>query len=236
MDEKQNFALHVDLHRRYVAMPIGILGRKLGMSEYFDEDNNMIPVTVIEAGPCPVVQKKTVETDRYNALQLGFLDQKPQRVNMPKLGHFEKADVTPKRFLREIRLNDEEIQQYEAGQEITVDVFEAGDFVDVVGTTKGKGFTGVMKRYGFSGTASQTHGSHEYFRHGGAIGSSAWPSRVFKGTKMAGRQGNDRVTIQNLTIIDVRPEENVLLVKGSVPGATNGLLIIQKAKKKQKHG
>ncbi len=214
-------------------MPIGILGRKVGMTQYFDEDNHAIPITVVEAGPCPVVQKKTIATDRYNAIQLGFLDQKRQRLTMPKLGHFDKVNVPAKRFLREIRLDEEEIQNYEAGQEIKVDIFESGEYVDVTGFTKGKGFTGVMKRHGFRG-AKASHGTHEYFRHGGSIGSSAFPSRVFKGRKMAGRKGNERITIQNLQIVDVRVDQNLLLIKGSVPGAVNGLLIIKKAKKKTK--
>ncbi|MBD3305497.1 50S ribosomal protein L3 [candidate division KSB3 bacterium] len=213
-------------------MPIGILGRKVGMTQVFDEDNNSIPVAVVEAGPCPVVQKKTVETDDYNAIQLGFLDQKRQRVKKPKLGHFDKANAPAKRYLREIRLDNDEIQAYEVGQEIKAEIFAPGDYIDVTGYTKGRGFTGVMKRWGFHGSATRTHGTHEYFRHGGAIGSSASPSRVFKGRKMPGRKGNNRVTIQNLQVIEVRPEHNLLLVKGSVPGAANGLLIIRKAKKK----
>ncbi|PID57872.1 50S ribosomal protein L3 [candidate division KSB3 bacterium] len=214
-------------------MPIGILGRKIGMTQVFDENNKAVPVTVIEAGPCPIVQKKTDETDRYNAIQLGFLDQKERRVNKPRMGHFAKAKVAAKRFLREIRLDAEEIQAYEVGQELNVDLFDAGEAVDITGYTKGRGFTGVMKRWNFAGAATQTHGTHEYFRHGGSIGAAAWPSRVFKGRKMAGQKGNDRVTIQNLEVVGVRPEKNVLLVKGSVPGAQNGLLIIRKAKKKQ---
>lgn len=215
-------------------MSIGILGRKLGMTQVFDEDKNAIPVTVIEAGPCPVVQKKTVETDNYNAIQLGFLDQKRQRINKPKLGHFDKANAPAKRYLREFRLDEDEIQNYETGQEVKVNIFKTGEYVDISGYTKGRGFTGVMKRWGFSGAATRTHGTHEYFRHGGAIGCSAYPAKVFKGKKMPGRKGNDRVTIQNLMVIEVRPEQNVLLVKGSVPGAPNGLLLIRKAKKKQK--
>jgi large subunit ribosomal protein L3 len=214
-------------------MPIGILGKKIGMTQVFDEDSKAITVTVIEAGPCPIVQKKTMETDQYNAIQLGFLDQKRQRVSKPKLGHYDKANVPAKRILREIRLDENEIQDYETGQEVNVDIFTTGEYVDVTGQTKGRGFTGVMKRWNFSGAATQTHGTHEYFRHGGAIGCSAYPARVFKGTKMAGQKGNDRVTIQNLKVIDVRPEQNVILVKGSVPGATNGLVIIRKARKKQ---
>lgn len=214
-------------------MSIGILGRKLGMTQVFDENNNAIAVTVVEAGPCPIVQKKTVKTDNYNAIQLGFFDQKRQRVNKPKLGHFDKVKIPAKRYLREVRLDEHEIQNYETGQEIKVDIFEVGESVDVIGYTRGRGFTGVMKRWGFHGASTQTHGTHEYFRHGGSIGCSASPAKVFKGTKMPGRKGNDRVTIQNLKVIDVRPDQNVLLITGGVPGAPDGLLIISKAKKKR---
>ncbi len=214
-------------------MPIGILGKKLGMTQVFDDENNVIPVTVIEAGPCPVVQIKTMERDQYTAVQVGFQDQKRHRVNKPKLGHYDKANVPPKRFLREFRVDEEDIQHVETGQEIKVDIFKTGDVVDVTGYTKGRGFTGVMKRWNFSGAATQTHGTHEYMRHGGAIGCSADPSRVFKGKKMPGRKGNDRVTIQNLKVIDVRPEQNVIMVKGSVPGAANGLVMIRPARKKR---
>ncbi len=215
-------------------MSIGILGKKLGMTQVFDEENNVIPVTVIEAGPCPVVQKKTMEIDNYCAIQLGFLDQKRQRITKPRLGHFDKAHVPAKRYLREIRLTEDEIQNYEVGQEVKVNIFEVGEYVDVTGFTKGKGFTGVMKRWGFHGSATQTHGTHEYFRHGGSIGTSATPARVFKGRKMAGRKGNDRVTIQNLQIVEVRSDKNVVFIKGSIPGATNGLVMIRKAVKKRK--
>ncbi len=214
-------------------MSIGILGRKVGMTQVFDENNIVIPVTVIEAGPCPVVAK-TIKTDQYNAIQLGFLDQKRHRVRKPNLGHFDKVKVPPKRYLREIRLDDTEIEQFEVGQELKADVFELGEYVDVTGFSKGRGFSGVIKRWGFAGVASLTHGSHEYFRHGGSIGNATTPGRVFKGKKMPGRKGNDRVTIQNLQVVDVRPEQNILLIKGAVPGPQNGLLIIRKAKKKQK--
>ncbi len=215
-------------------MSLGILGRKLGMTQIFDENNNAIPVTVIEAGPCPVVQKKTVISDDYNAIQVGFLDQKRQRIRKPNLGHFDKAKVPAKRYLREIRLDDKEIQLYEVGQEVKVDIFENGDFVDVTGLTKGRGFTGVMKRWNFHGSATMTHGTHEYFRHGGSVGCATWPGRVFKGTKMPGRYGNERVTILNLKVAVVRPQENLILIRGSVPGAPNGLVMIRQAVKKSK--
>jgi large subunit ribosomal protein L3 len=225
---------HSKEERRYVTMSIGILGRKVGMTQFFDKESNAVPITVIEAGPCPVVQKKTVATDQYNAIQVGFLDQKRHRVNKPKLGHFDKANVPAKRFLREIRLDDHEIQNYEVGQEVKVDIFASGEYVDVTGYTKGKGFTGVVKRYGFHGVSSISHGSHEYFRHVGAVSSGTSPGRVFKGKRMPGRKGNERVTILNLQVIDVRPEQNLLLVKGSVPGPINGLLLIRKTVKRRK--
>lgn len=216
-------------------MPIGILGRKLGMTQYFDDDNNCIPVTVVEAGPCPVVQKKTVDSkDGYNAIQLGFHDQKRQRLTKAQLGHLDKANVPAKRILREIRLNEEEIQQFDVGQEVKADIFETGEYVDVTGYTKGKGFAGVMKRHGFGGSATMSHGTHEYKRHGGSIGTSATPSRVLKGKKMPGRKGNERVTIQSLKIVDVRPDDNIILIKGSIPGPSSGLVMLRKATKKQK--
>ncbi len=214
-------------------MPIGILGRKLGMSQIFDENNNAIAVTVIEAGPCPIVQKKTVKTDSYNAVQLGFLDKKRQRLTKPELGHFDKASVPAKRYLREFRLTEEEIGQYEAGQEVKAGIFQAGDFIDVTGTSKGKGFAGVIKRHHFAGSSEMSHGTHEYFRHGGSIGSATYPGKVFKGRKMAGHMGDERVTIQSLKVIEVREEMNVIFVMGSVPGGTNGLLMLRKAVKKR---
>ena len=214
-------------------MPIGILGRKLGMTQMFDAENNAIPVTVIEAGPCPIVQKKTVKTDKYNAVQVGFLDKKRQRVTKPELGHFDKANVPAKRYLREFRMTDEEITQYEVGGEIKVTVFQPGELIDVTGTSKGKGFAGVMKRHNFAGSSEMSHGTHEYFRHGGSIGSATFPGKVFKGRKMPGKMGNERVTIQNLQVIEVREDKNILLVKGAVPGAINGLVLIRKAVKRR---
>ena len=214
-------------------MPIGILGKKLGMTQIFDADNNAIPVTVIEAGPCPIVQKKTVKTDKYNAIQVGFSDKKRQRMTKPELGHFDKANVPAKRWLREFRMTDDEITQYEVGNEVKVNVFQAGEFVDVTGTSKGKGFAGVMKRHNFSGSSEISHGTHEYFRHGGSIGSATYPGKVFKGRKMAGQMGNERVTVQNLQAIEVREGTNILLVKGAIPGAVNDLVLVRKAVKKR---
>ncbi|NIS70517.1 MAG: 50S ribosomal protein L3 [Proteobacteria bacterium] len=207
----------------------GILGRKLGMTKIFLEDGNAAPVTVVEAGPCPVIQKKTREKDGYDALQLAFLPKKRTRVNKPLQGHFAKADKGTYYVLKEIRTDD--VSQIEVGHEITVEIFEPGDFVDVIGISKGRGFTGVMKRHGFRG-APGGHGTHEYFRHGGSIGAAAFPAHTFKGMKMPGHHGNKHVTVQNLEIIDVRSEANLLLIKGGVPGWRNGVLIIQQAKKK----
>lgn len=214
-------------------MPMGIIGKKIGMTQILQPGSGeVIPVTVIQAGPCTVVQKKVKDTDHYNALQLGFMDKKESRTIKPLQGHFKKAGLSPKRFLREIRLDDAEINSYEVGQEIKVDfLFQAGDYVDVVGTSKGRGFAGVIKRHGFRG-APGSHGTHDYSRHGGSVGSNTFPGRVFKGLRMAGRMGGDQVTVQNLKVVDIRPEQNLILVKGAVPGANNGILIIKKAIKK----
>lgn len=208
----------------------GIIGRKLGMTQVFAENGNVVPVTVIEAGPCAVVQIKTKEKEGYTALQLGFMEKKPQRVNRPLSGHFQKSGKGPFYVLREFRVN--ETGEYHVGQEITLDTFRIGDFVDVTGTSKGRGFTGVMKRHGFSG-APGSHGTHEYFRHGGSIGSTATPGRTFKGKRMPGRFGNSKVTVQTLKIVDIKPERNLLLVRGAVPGSVNSIVVIREAKKKR---
>jgi len=208
----------------------GIIGRKLGMTQIFLEDGNAASVTVFEAGPCPVIQKKTLETDGYEALQLAFLPKKPTRVNKPLQGHFAKADKGTYYVLKEIRSYD--VSEVDVGHEITVEIFKPGEVVDVIGISKGKGFTGVVKRHGFRGFPA-AHGTHEYFRHGGAIGAAAFPARTFKGMKMPGHHGNRQVTAQNLEIIDVRPEKNLLLIKGAVPGWRNGIVIIREAKKKR---
>lgn len=211
---------------------LGIIGRKLGMTQIFLEDGSLVPVTVIEAGPCSVVQKKTKDRDGYNAIQLSFLPKKSQRVNKPLSGHYKKAAVSPCYYLREIRTDD--IDGYEVGQEINVSIFKPGDVVDVTGWSKGRGFSGVMKRHGFHG-APGSHGTHEYFRHGGSVGSATYPHHVFKGKKMPGHYGNQRVTIQNIKVIDVKEDQNLILLKGGIPGSPNGLVIIRSAiKKKQK--
>jgi large subunit ribosomal protein L3 len=208
----------------------GIIGKKLGMTQVFGESGNVVPITVIEAGPCAIVQIKTREKEGYNALQLGFTNKKPHRVNRPLTGHFHKSGTGPYYVLKEFPVD--EIGEYTVGQEITLENFKVGDFVDVIGTSKGRGFAGVIKRHGFRGFPG-SHGTHEYFRHGGSVGSSAFPSRTFKGLKMPGHFGNSRVTVQNLTIADIKPEQNLLLIKGAVPGATNSIVIIREAKKRQ---
>ncbi len=213
-------------------MGIGIIGKKLGMTQTFTEHGNIIPVTVIEAGPCRVIQKKAADRDGYDALQCGFVEiTKTNRVNKPLTGHFKKADVPPQKIVKEFRVTPEEAEGAEVGATVTVDIFEPGDFVDVVGTSKGKGFAGVMKRHGFGG-APASHGSHEFFRHGGSIGQNMTPGRVLKGRKMAGRLGGKRVTVQSLKVVEVRGDTNILMVEGAIPGPTNGYVIVQKAVKK----
>jgi large subunit ribosomal protein L3 len=207
-------------------MKKGLIGRKLGMTQIFSEDGAAVPVTVIEVEPSVVVQKKTVATDGYDAIQLGYGRIRQKNVTKPLQGHFKKADKGLFRILREIRTTSE---SYEPGQEIKVDVFQAGDYVDVVGTTIGKGFAGVVKRHGFSGGRA-THGSM-FHRAPGSIGASAEPSRVFKGRKMPGQMGNVRKTIQNLMVLGVRPDRNLMFVKGSVPGCKNRVVIVQRSVK-----
>ncbi|OQY20524.1 MAG: 50S ribosomal protein L3 [Desulfobacteraceae bacterium 4572_35.1] len=205
----------------------GILGKKLGMTQIFTENGTRIPVTVVEAGPCTVVQKKISDTDGYNAVQLGFGAQKTQRINKPAMGHFNKAGKGVFAYLREM---DGDIDNLEVGAEVVCsELFSAGDIVDVAGTSKGKGFQGVIKRWNFSGGRS-THGS-KFHRAPGAIGCSAWPSHVFKGKKMAGQMGNEQVTVQNLEVVDVRADQNLILIKGAIPGPKNGLVTIRKAVK-----
>ncbi|HHW58184.1 MAG TPA: 50S ribosomal protein L3 [Clostridia bacterium] len=204
-------------------MKKGILGKKHGMTQIFNEKGEVIPVTVIEAGPCVVVQKKTVETDGYNAIQVGFGDVKEKRLTKPLIGHFKKAGAPFKRYLREFRLDD--ISGYEVGSKIKVDIFKPGDRVDVTGISKGKGFAGVVKRYG-ANRGPMSHGS-KYHRRVGSMGATTDPGRTFKGKIMPGHMGHERVTIQNLEVVKVDPELNLLLVKGSVPGPKGSLLIIK---------
>ncbi|MGR5995734.1 50S ribosomal protein L3 [Bacillus cereus] len=210
-------------------MTKGILGRKIGMTQVFAENGELIPVTVIVANPNVVLQKKTTETDGYNAIQLGFEDKREKLTNKPEQGHTAKASTTPKRFIREIR--DADVDGLEVGQEVKVDVFATGEIVDVTGISKGKGFQGVIKRHGQS-RGPMSHGSR-YHRRPGSMGPVA-PNRVFKGKKLAGRMGGDQVTIQNLEIVQVDTERNLLLVKGNVPGAKKSLVVVQGAVKVSK--
>ncbi|MBR6757935.1 MAG: 50S ribosomal protein L3 [Bacteroidaceae bacterium] len=202
----------------------GLLGKKIGMTSVFSEGKN-VPCTVIEVGPCVVTQVKTVETDGYNALQLGFMDKKDKHTTKPEAGHFKKAGVTPKRHLAEFKDFENE---YKLGDEIGVDLFADSTFVTVVGTSKGKGFQGVVKRHGFGGVGQTTHGQHNRLRAPGSIGACSYPARVFKGTRMAGQMGNHRVTVQNLQVLNVMPEHNLLVIKGSVPGCKGSIVIIEK--------
>ncbi len=206
-----------------------ILGEKLGMTQIFDDNARAIPVTVIKAGPCHVVQIKRNETDGYSAVQLSFGDIKPGRVNKPASGHFSKAGVAPTRHLVEMRVEDPD--SYEVGQEITIaDVFEAGKKADVTGVSKGKGFEGVMKRHNFSGQGA-SHGNHKKHRAPGSIGACATPARVFKGMKMAGRMGGEQVTTLNLEVVAVDTERGLLLLQGAVPGANGSLVVVREAVK-----
>jgi len=210
---------------------LGIIGRKIAMTQIFLEDGSAVPATVIEAGPCKVVQKKTKEKDGYDALQLGFLPKNEKRVNKPLSGHFKKAGTGSFTLLREFRMED--VGGYELGQEVTLNLFKPGDVVDVTGLSKGRGFAGVIKRHGFHGFPA-SRGTHEYFRHGGAIGMHSYPARVFKGMKMPGHYGNERVTVQNIRVIDVKEEQNLILLQGGVPGARHGFVFIRSATKQKK--
>jgi large subunit ribosomal protein L3 len=204
----------------------GILGKKLGMTSLFDESGESVPCTIIEAGPCFVTQVRTTEKDGYVAVQLGFDEKKDRLVNKPMKGHFSKANVKAMRLVREFRVNGTELK---VGQEVRVDVFTQGDSVDVTGKSKGRGFQGVVKRHHFGGVGMTTHGQSDRVRAPGSIGGSSYPSRVFKGMRMGGRMGHTQITVKNLAVVKVIPESNILIVKGSVPGAINGYLEIKKA-------
>lgn len=206
---------------------LGILGKKIGMTRLFNETGEVVPVTVVEAGPCPIVQVKTKENDGYEAIQIGLVEKKENRTNKPDRGHFKKADVRPLRILKEIRT--EGLNVSELGKQITVDIFSPGETVDVTGTSKGKGFAGVMKKYHFKGQ-SATHGSERH-RVSGSVGASSYPSRVMKGLRMSGRMGGVNVTVQNLTVFKVDPGKNLLLIKGAIPGPNNGIVMVKKAVK-----
>ena len=195
------------------------------MTSVFSADGKNVPCTVIEVGPCVVTQVKTVETDGYNALQLGFGAQKEKHLTQPEIGHFKKAGVDPQRYLVEFKGFEGD---YKMGDTITVDMFSESDFVDVVGTSKGKGFQGVVKRHGFGGVGQSTHGQHNRLRAPGSVGACSYPAKVFKGMRMAGQMGNERVTVQNLQVVKIIPEHNLMMIKGSVPGAKGSIVMIEK--------
>ena len=203
----------------------GLIGKKVGMTSIFDENGKNIPCTVIELGPCVVTQVRTLEVDGYNALQLGFDDKAEKRANKAETGHFKKAGVSPKKKVVEFR---DFGGDYKLGDTIGVDLFAEGEFVDAIGTTKGKGFQGVVKRHGFAGVGQATHGQHNRLRAPGSVGAASYPARVFKGIKMAGRMGGDKVTVQNLKVLKVVPEKNLLVLKGCVPGHKNAYVTIEK--------
>ncbi len=203
----------------------GLLGKKIGMTSVFSADGKNVPCTVIEVGPCVVTQVKTVETDGYDALQLGFLPRKEKHTTKPQMGHFKKAGVDPKRYLAEFKGFD---GQYNLGDTITVEMFADGEFVDIAGTSKGKGHQGVVKRHGFGGVGQATHGQHNRLRAPGSVGACSYPAKVFKGTRMAGQMGNERVTVQNLQVIKIIPEHNLLMIKGSIPGCKGAIVEIEK--------
>ena len=204
----------------------GLLGKKIGMTSVFSADGKNMPCTVIEVGPCVVTQIKTVDVDGYEALQLGFQEKKEKHTTAPMAGHFKKAGVAPQRHLAEFKGFDGE---YKLGDTITVDsIFNESDFVDIQGTSKGKGYQGVVKRHGFGGVGQSTHGQHNRLRAPGSVGACSYPAKVFKGMRMAGQMGNERVTVQNLQVIKVLPEHNLLLIKGSIPGSKGSIVIVEK--------
>jgi large subunit ribosomal protein L3 len=202
----------------------GIIGKKIGMTSLYNNDGIVVPCTLIEAGPCVVTQVKTLETDGYNAFQLGYGEKKEKHTTKPLQGHFAKAKTTPKRKVVEFKSFETPLT---LGQVITTDIFAEGDFVDAIGTSKGKGFQGVVKRHGFGGVGGQTHGQHNRGRHPGSIGACSFPSRVFKGIRMGGRMGGNRVKVQNLRVLKVILEKNLIVVSGSIPGAKNSFVILE---------
>jgi len=204
----------------------GLLGQKIGMTSVYNEQGDLIPVSVIKAGPCKIVSIKTKEKDGYHALQLGFGEKKEKRVSKPVLGQFKKKDLTPSKVLKEFKFSSD--QEFKIGEEISVSIFSEGEKIKVRGRSKGKGFQGVMRRHGFGGVGGTTHGQSDRLRAPGSIGSSSYPSRVFKGQRMAGRMGNENVTISNLKIFKIIPEQNLILVGGAVPGAINSIVELLK--------
>ncbi len=210
-------------------MSIAILGKKIGMTQYFDELGNRIPVTVVEAGPCQVLKIKTAEgRDGYDAVVLGFGKAREKSMTRPELGVFKKLEATPNALVREIRVTQDEALLYPQGSQVDASLFVPGEKVDVTGTSRGRGYQGVMKRHGFHGSV-RSHGAHEVSRHGGSIGMATWPGRVLKGQKMAGQMGNVRKTLLNLKVVAVFPEENLIMIEGGLPGAPNSVVVIRKA-------
>ena len=207
-------------------MKKAILATKVGMTQIFNEDGVLTPVTVLQAGPCVVTQVKTEENDGYSAVQVGFVDKKEKGINKPQKGHFDKAGVAPKRFVREFRF--ENAEEYSVKDEIKAEIFAAGDKIDATAISKGKGFQGVVKRHGFGGVGQATHGQHNRARKPGSIGACSYPAKVFKGMRMGGQLGGDRVTVQNLQVLKVIADHNLLLIKGSIPGCKGSIVIIEK--------
>ena len=210
-------------------MQKGIIGKKIGMTQIFDANGKVVPVTVVEAGPCPVTQKKTIENDGYESVQLGFQDVKVERLTKPLKGHFAKADVAPKKVLKEFRLSD--ISGVNVGDVIKADIFAVGDMVDVTGTSKGKGTAGAIKRWNFS-RLKETHGTGPVARHAGSLGACSDPSRVYKGKKLAGHLGHEKVTVQNLSIVKIDAENNLIAIKGAIPGPKGSFVVIKDTCKK----
>jgi large subunit ribosomal protein L3 len=212
----------------------GLIGRKLGMTQLFDYEGNLVPVTVLEVGPCTVVRKKTATgKDGYNAMLLGFSEIPERKLNKPDLGQFKARGVEPKRHVHEFKLKPQFVEDVTEGDELTCAMFQVGDFVDVAGTSKGRGFAGVMKRHNFKGSHNITHGTHEYKRHPGSIGANTYPGHTIKGKGMPGQYGNARCTVQNLRVMGVDAGRNLMLIKGAIPGSINGIVYIQAAVKKE---
>jgi len=212
--------------KKVESIPFALLGKKIGMTQIYNANGDIVPCTVVQAGPCKVLQKKSVETDGYIAIQIGFDPKKKSRILKPEAGHFAKSNTPVQRFVKELRLDVAGASQYEVGQELNASLLQPGDKVDVAGTSIGKGFQGVLKRHNFR-SKPQTHGTHEFFRHGGSIGMRSTPGRVFKNKKMPGQMGNEEVSVQNLEVVAIEADKNIVFIKGAVPGAKNGYLYIK---------
>ncbi|MEO5667995.1 MAG: 50S ribosomal protein L3 [Bdellovibrionota bacterium] len=212
--------------KKAASATFAILGKKIGMTQIYNANGDIVPCTVVQVGPCKVLQVKTVENDGYTAIQIGFDDKKKSRILKPEAGHFAKSNSPVKRFVKEVRLELSDVTNYEVGQELNASHLQVGDKIDVAGTSIGKGFQGVLKRHNFR-SKPQTHGTHEHFRHGGSIGCRSTPGRVFKNKKMPGQMGNEEVTTQNLEVVALEVDKNIVFVKGAVPGAKNGYLYIK---------